>query len=73
MKCFKNNTITILEKECDLQDKGTTLKFYGLFTGPKALVLPAKDNSMHIMSWSSEVSLDVTYFSQPNIKNKACT
>ncbi|KAM1624623.1 hypothetical protein ACFX2K_022785 [Malus domestica] len=47
-RCFKNNTITILAKEGELQDRGTTLKLYVQLTGLKALVLPAKDNLMHI-------------------------
>ncbi|KAM1588549.1 hypothetical protein ACFX10_027550 [Malus domestica] len=72
-KCFKNNTITILTKEGDSQDKGTRLKLCAPLTGPKALVLLAKDNSMHIKSWSSEVSWEVTDFSQSTTKKKACT
>ncbi|KAM1128189.1 hypothetical protein ACFX2B_037664 [Malus domestica] len=36
-KCFRNNTITNLAKECDSQDEGTTLKLYPPLTGPKAL------------------------------------
>ena len=58
-KCFKSNTITIFAKEGDSQDSGTTLKLYAPLTGPKALVLPAKDNSMHIKSWSFEVFWEV--------------
>ena len=67
------NTITILMKEGNLQDRGMTLKLYGSLTGPKELVLPAKDNSMHIKSWSSDVSWEVTDFGHPNTKKKACT
>ncbi|RXH71446.1 hypothetical protein DVH24_018801 [Malus domestica] len=52
-RCFKNNTITVLAKEGELQDRGTTLKLYVQLIGPKALVLPAKDNLMHIKSWFS--------------------
>ncbi|KAM1454903.1 hypothetical protein ACFXTO_004344 [Malus domestica] len=47
-KCFESNTITILAKDGDPQDSGTTLKLYAPLTGPKALALPGKDNSMHI-------------------------
>ena len=43
-----------------------------LLTGPKVLVLPAKDNLMHIKSWSSEVSWEVMDFGQPTPKKKAC-
>ncbi|KAM1405246.1 hypothetical protein ACFX2F_000097 [Malus domestica] len=71
-KCFKSNTITILAKEGDSQDRGMTLKLYAPLTGPKALALPPKDNSIHIKSWSSEVSWDVVDFVQPDIKKKAC-
>ena len=60
-KCFKSNTTTILVKEGDSQDKGTTLK------------LCAKDNSMHIKSSSSKVSWKVTDFGRPNTKKKTCT
>ncbi|KAM1985392.1 hypothetical protein ACFX16_013566 [Malus domestica] len=69
---FKIYTIIILTKEGDSQDKGTTLKLSVPLTGPKALVLPAKENSMHIKSWSFEISWEVTDFGQPNTK-KACT
>ncbi|KAM1606964.1 hypothetical protein ACFX1Z_027601 [Malus domestica] len=72
-KCFKSNTITILVKEGDSQDKGTTLKLYTSLTGPKVLALLAKDNSMHIKSWSSEVSWEVVYSVQPNTKKNAYT
>ncbi|KAM1266350.1 hypothetical protein ACFX2J_035927 [Malus domestica] len=67
-KCFKSNTKTILAKDGDSQDKGTTLKLYAPLTGPKALALLAKDNSMHIKSWSSEVSWEVVDFVRPNTK-----
>ncbi|KAM1119574.1 hypothetical protein ACFX2B_043138 [Malus domestica] len=73
LKCFKSNTITILAKEGDSQDSGTTLKLYAPLTGPKALALPAKDNSMHIKSWSSEVPWDVVDSVRLNAKKKACT
>ncbi|KAM2349874.1 hypothetical protein ACFX1X_013329 [Malus domestica] len=72
-KCFKSNKITILAKESDLQDRGTTLKLCVLFTGPKSLVLPSKDNLMHIKSWSSDASWEVMDFGRPNTKKKACT
>ncbi|KAM1329423.1 hypothetical protein EV1_013413 [Malus domestica] len=72
-KCFKNNTMTILVKEGDSQDEGTTLKLYAPLTGPKALTLLAKDNSMHIKSWYSEVSWEVVDSIQSNMKKKACT
>ncbi|RXH92652.1 hypothetical protein DVH24_033548 [Malus domestica] len=72
-KCFKNNTITILAKESDPQDMGTTLKLCVPLTGPKVLVLPAKDNLMHIKSWSSEVSWEVIDFGHSTTKKKACT
>ena len=71
-KCFKSNTITILAKEGDSQDKGTTLKLCELLDGPKAIVLPAKDKSIYIKSWSSNVSWEVTDFDQPNTKKKTC-
>ncbi|KAM1136539.1 hypothetical protein ACFX2B_034237 [Malus domestica] len=71
-KCFKSNTITILVKDGDLQDEGTTLKLYTPLTGPKALALLAKDNSMHIKSWSSEVSWEVVDSVRPNTKKNAC-
>ncbi|KAM1159059.1 hypothetical protein ACFX15_031700 [Malus domestica] len=71
-KCFDSNTITILAKAGDSQDRGTTLKLYEPLTGPKALVVPAKDNSMHIKSWSSEVSWEVVDSVQPDMKKKAC-
>ncbi|KAB2605721.1 hypothetical protein D8674_005438 [Pyrus ussuriensis x Pyrus communis] len=69
-KCFKSNTIIILMKEGNSQDWGMTLKFYAPLTGPKAFVLPAKDNSMHIKSWSSDVSWKMTDFGHPNTKKK---
>ncbi|KAM1236840.1 hypothetical protein ACFX1X_038327 [Malus domestica] len=72
-KCFMSNTITIIAKECDSHDRGTTLKLCVSLTGPKALVLPAKDSSMHIKSWSSEVSWEVIDFGGPNTKKKVCT
>ncbi|KAM2630449.1 hypothetical protein TB1_029318 [Malus domestica] len=72
-KCFRNNTITILAKEGDSQDEGTTLKLYLPLTGPKALAFLVKNNSMHIKSWSSEVSWEVVDAVQPNTKKKACT
>ncbi|KAM1611363.1 hypothetical protein ACFX1Z_000150 [Malus domestica] len=72
-KCFKNNTITILAKESDSQDKGTTLKLCTPLTIPKALILPANDNSMHIKSWSSELFWEVIDFSRSTLKKKACT
>ncbi|KAM1305603.1 hypothetical protein ACFX2F_023121 [Malus domestica] len=72
-KCFKSNTITILANEGDSQDRGTTLKLCVSLTGSKALTLHAKDNSMHIKSWSSEVSWEVTVFCRPNIKKNVCT
>ncbi|KAM3007686.1 hypothetical protein FF2_031904 [Malus domestica] len=72
-KCFRNNTITFLAKEGDSQDEGTTLKLYPPLTGPKALAFLVKDNSMHIKSWSSEVSWEVVDAVQPNTKKKACT
>ncbi|KAM1787680.1 hypothetical protein ACFX11_038047 [Malus domestica] len=72
-KCFKNNTITILAKECDLRDRGATLKLYAPLTGPTVLVLLAKDNLMHIKSWSSKESWEVMDFSQSTTKKKACT
>ena len=71
-KCFKSNTITILAKEGDSQDRGTTLKLYAPLTGPRALVFPAKDNSMHIKSWSSESSWEVADSVRPTSKKKAC-
>ncbi|KAM2762613.1 hypothetical protein PS2_014318 [Malus domestica] len=71
-KCFKSNIITILTKDGDSQDKGTTLKLYVPLTGSKVLALPTKDNSTHIKSWSSEVSWEVVDSVQPNTKNKAC-
>ncbi|RXH71234.1 hypothetical protein DVH24_018589 [Malus domestica] len=43
-KFFKSNIITILVKEGDSQDRGMTLKLCVPLTGPKALVLPTKDN-----------------------------
>ncbi|RXH78647.1 hypothetical protein DVH24_002165 [Malus domestica] len=49
-KCFKSHKITILAKESDSQDRGTTLKLCVLFTSPKSLVLPSKDNLIHIKS-----------------------
>ncbi|KAM1784979.1 hypothetical protein ACFX15_037201 [Malus domestica] len=55
-KCFKSNTITILAKEGDSQDRGTMLKLCALLIDPKALVLPSKDNSMHIKLWSFDIS-----------------
>ncbi|KAB2623661.1 hypothetical protein D8674_039667 [Pyrus ussuriensis x Pyrus communis] len=69
-KCFKSNTITILVKEGNSQDRGTTLKLCVPLTSPKALVLPTKDNSIHIKSCSSEVSWEVTDFGPPNMKKK---
>ncbi|XP_068317086.1 uncharacterized protein [Pyrus communis] len=72
-KCFKSNTITILAKENDSQDRGTTLKIYAPLTGLKALALPTKDNSMHIKSWSSEVSWKVANFVRSNTEREACT
>ncbi|KAM1381767.1 hypothetical protein PS2_033887 [Malus domestica] len=71
-KCFKSNTITILAKDGDSQDEGTTLKLYTPLTGSKALALLAKDNSMYIKSWSSEVSWEVVDSVRPNMKKKAC-
>ncbi|KAM1355800.1 hypothetical protein ACFX2H_029809 [Malus domestica] len=71
--CFKNKTITIITKEGDSQDKGMTLKLCASLTSPKTLVLPVKDNSMHIKSWSSEVSWEVTDFSRLTTKKKAST
>ncbi|KAM1890650.1 hypothetical protein ACFX14_034009 [Malus domestica] len=71
-KCFKSSTITILTQAGDLQDRGTTLKLYEPLTGPKALALPAKDNSMHIKSWYSEVSWKVVDSVQLDTKKKAC-
>ena len=41
--------------------------------GPKVLILPVKDNSMHIKLWSSEMSWEVTNFGQSTMKKKACT
>ncbi|KAM2350132.1 hypothetical protein ACFX1X_013565 [Malus domestica] len=70
-KCFKGGTLTILAQAGDLQDRGTTLKLYEPLTGPKALALPAKDNSMHIKSWSSEVSWEVVDSVQAYTKKKA--
>ncbi|KAM1535832.1 hypothetical protein ACFX1Z_014796 [Malus domestica] len=70
-KCFKGGTLTILAQAGDLQGRGTTLKLYEPLTGPKALALPAKDNSMHIKSWSSEVSWDVVDSVQADTKKKA--
>ncbi|KAM1400975.1 hypothetical protein ACFX2I_027922 [Malus domestica] len=67
-KCFKSNTITILAKEGNSQDRKTTLKFCAPLTVPMALVLPAKDNLIHIKSWSSEVFWEVTNFGRPNTK-----
>ncbi|KAM1787837.1 hypothetical protein ACFX11_038200 [Malus domestica] len=61
-KCFKSNTITILVKKGDSQNKGMTLKLCALLTSLKGIVLLAKHNSVHIKSWSSEVSSEVTYF-----------
>ena len=72
-KYFERNIITILAKEGDFQDRGTTLKLCTSLTCPKALVLLAKDNLMHIKLWSSEVSWEVTDFGRPNTKKKACT
>ncbi|KAB2626826.1 hypothetical protein D8674_020444 [Pyrus ussuriensis x Pyrus communis] len=72
-KCFKSNTITILAKESDSQDRGTTLKIYAPLTGPKTLALPTKDNSMHIKSWSSEVSWEVADFVRSNTEKKEVT
>ncbi|RXH70549.1 hypothetical protein DVH24_013295 [Malus domestica] len=69
-KCFTSNTITILAKEGDSQDRGTTLKLCVLLIGPKTLVIPSKDNSMHIKSWSSDASWEVIDFGQPNTKKK---
>lgn len=48
------------------------MKFYKPLTGPKALALPVKDNSMHIKSWSFEVSWEVVDSVQPDTKKKAC-
>ncbi|KAM2377597.1 hypothetical protein ACFX1X_044176 [Malus domestica] len=72
-KCFKSYTINILAKEGDLQDTGTMLKLCVPLTGHKVVVLPMKDNSMHIKSRSSEVSWEVIDFDQPNTKKKVCT
>ena len=72
-QCFKSNTITILAKECDSQDRGTTLKLCALLTGPKVLVLPSKDNSMQIKSWSSDASWEVIDFGRPNTKKNTFT
>ncbi|KAB2611160.1 hypothetical protein D8674_019192 [Pyrus ussuriensis x Pyrus communis] len=69
-KCFKSNTIVILVKESDSQDRGTMLKIYTPLTGLKALVLPTKDNFMHIKSWSSEVSWEVADFVRSNTEKK---
>ena len=71
-RCFKGGTLTVLAKDGDSQDSGTTLKFYAPLTGPKALVLPAKDNSMHIKSWSSEVAWEVVNSIQSNAKKRSC-
>ncbi|KAM2604764.1 hypothetical protein TB2_033636 [Malus domestica] len=71
-KCFKSNTITILAKDGDSQDKGTTLKLYAPLTGLKVLAFLAKNNSMHIKSWPSEISWEVVDSVQPNTKKKAC-
>ncbi|KAM2308187.1 hypothetical protein COP1_030335 [Malus domestica] len=70
-KCFKGGTLTILAQAGDSQDRGTVLKLYEPLTGPKSLALPAKDNSMHIKSWSSEVSWDVVDSVQADTKKKA--
>ncbi|KAM1325704.1 hypothetical protein PS2_046301 [Malus domestica] len=70
---FKSNTITILMKKGDSQDRGTTLKLCVPLTSPKSLFHPAKDNSMHIKSWSSSVSWELIDFGRPNTKKKACT
>ncbi|KAM1937253.1 hypothetical protein ACFX15_014436 [Malus domestica] len=70
-KCFKGSTLTILTQAGDSQDRGTTLKLYEPLTGLKALALPAKDNFMHIKSWSSEVSWDVVDSVQTDTKKKA--
>ncbi|KAM2879551.1 hypothetical protein FF1_015032 [Malus domestica] len=70
-KCFKSNTITILAKEGNSQDRGMMLKICAPLTNPKAFVLLAKDNSRYIKSWSSEVSWEVKDFGRLNIK-KAC-
>ncbi|RXI04765.1 hypothetical protein DVH24_039039, partial [Malus domestica] len=52
---------------------GITLKLCASLTGPKVLVLPAKDNFMHIKLWSSKVSWEVMNFGRPNTKKKVCT
>ena len=70
LKCFESNTITILAKEGDSQDRGTTLRLYASLTSPKALAFPARDNSMHIKSWSSEVSWEVVDSVRPTTKEK---
>ncbi|KAB2597520.1 hypothetical protein D8674_000440 [Pyrus ussuriensis x Pyrus communis] len=59
-KCFKSNTINILAMEGNSLDRGTTLKLCTSLTGSKELVLLAKDNSMYIKSWFSEVSWEGT-------------
>ncbi|KAM1620886.1 hypothetical protein ACFXTN_017819 [Malus domestica] len=71
-KCFKSNTITILAKEGDSQDKGTTLKLYTPLTGPKVLAFSRKTTSC-MLSHSPEVSWEVVDFVRPNTKKKACT
>ncbi|KAM1359912.1 hypothetical protein ACFX2F_046824 [Malus domestica] len=71
-KCFKSNTITILVKEGNSQDRGMILNLCVLLTGPKTLILPPKYNLMHIKSWSSEVSWEVIDFGRPNMKKKVC-
>ncbi|KAB2617407.1 hypothetical protein D8674_013276 [Pyrus ussuriensis x Pyrus communis] len=69
-KCLKSNTITILAKESDSQDRETLLKLCVPLISPKALVLLVKNKSMHIKSWSSKVSWEVTDFGRPNTKKK---
>ncbi|KAM2845227.1 hypothetical protein COP1_027689 [Malus domestica] len=48
------------------------LKLCAPLIGLKALILPAKDNLMHINSWSSEVPWEVMDFDQLTLKKKAC-
>lgn len=56
LNSYKNRTITILTKDGESQNKGTTLPLHALLTGPKTLIRSAKDKSLHIESWTDEMT-----------------
>ena len=66
-KCFKENTITILENDSEDFEKGTTLSMRKSLTNLQSLSVPVTKNPLHIFSLPRVASCKLTNISNSKL------